>query len=88
MSRRDGSFELTLRPRDRYGNMLGPGLAGEIRLDDPAGRIAGAPEDVGNGRYRFVVAPPNLDRSLTLTVAEHPLFRGALKDLLPAPRRR
>jgi hypothetical protein len=85
---RDKSFELTLRPRDRHGNLLGPGLPGEITLADRIGKDAAAPEDLGGGRYRFIVAPESMDRPLTLSVGERPLFRGALKELLPAPRRR
>ena len=88
LARMDTSFGLTLRPRDRYGNLLGPGLAGEIRLTDPRGMETPGPEDVGNGRYRFVVAAADIERPITLTVAAQPLFRGALKELLPRPRRR
>jgi hypothetical protein len=85
---RDGSFDLTLRPRDRHGNLLGPGLPGEIRLADRGGKDAAKPEDLGGGRYRFIVTPESMDRPLTLSVGERPLFMGGLKELLPAPRRR
>jgi von Willebrand factor type A domain len=88
LARMDTSFGLTLRPRDRYGNLLGPGLAGEIRLTDPRGRETPGPEDVGNGRYRFVVAAADVEPPFTLTVGAQPLFRGALKELRPRPRRR
>ena len=80
---KENSFELTLRPRDRHGNLLGPGLAKEIRLAAPG--IAPVPDDLGDGRYRFVIPPSApADLMMTLTVAEHQLFKGALKDLRSA----
>jgi hypothetical protein len=88
LGRKDNSFELTLRPRDRHGNLLGPGMADEIKLADTGAKDATAPEDLGDGRYRFIVAPDRLDRRIMLKVGEHPFFSGAPKELLPAPRRR
>jgi hypothetical protein len=87
LGRKNNSFELSLRPRDRHGNLLGPGLAQEIKLAELGGKTA-APEDLGNGRYRFVVSSDALDRPVTLTVGEHPMFRGALQQLRAGARRR
>jgi hypothetical protein len=77
-------FELTLRPRDRRGNLLGPGLAKEIRITMSSGRVENGPDDLGDGRYRFRLSPPeDANPSIVLTVAQRPVFNATLKDLLP-----
>ena len=82
------AVELTLRPADRRGNLLGPTFAGQIALELSNGKIDRGPEDLGDGRYRFVFSPPGgTDPSLTLTVAGRPLFRGTIKELRGLPRR-
>jgi hypothetical protein len=74
--------ELTLRPADRRGNLLGPTFAGRIALELSDGRIDRGPEDLGDGRYRFVFSPPaGTDPALTLTVGGRRLFRGTIKEL-------
>jgi hypothetical protein len=79
---KEKSFELTLRPRDRHGNLLGPGLANEIRLAAPPGIVTPVPDDLGDGRYRFIISPrAPADLTMKLTVAERQLFKGRLKDL-------
>jgi hypothetical protein len=76
------SVELTLRPADRRGSLLGPTFAGRIELELSDGRTDRGPEDLGDGRYRFVFSPPGgTDPALTLTVGGRPLFRGTIKEL-------
>ena len=82
------SFELTLRPADRRGSLLGPTFAGQIALGLSNVQINRAPEDLGDGRYRFVFSPPGgTDPTLTLTVAGRPLVRGTIKELREVLRR-
>ena len=73
--------ELTVRPRDRHGNLLGPGLAGEVILDLPGLGDVRA-EDLGDGSYRFRV-PRSVDQNppLTLSVSGGRLFSGKLSEL-------
>ena len=77
----DKDAELTLRPRDRRGNLLGPGLAGELKLD-LQGQSAARAVDLGDGSYRFgVPRAAGQNPALTLSVAGDRLFRGRLSEL-------
>lgn len=82
------AVELTVRPADRHGSLLGPTFADRIVLDLSSGRIDRGPEDLGDGRYRFVFSPlDGTDPALTLTVGGQPLFHGTVKELDRLPRR-
>lgn len=82
------SVELTVRPVDRRGSLLGPAFAGLVALELSDGEINRGPEDLGDGRYRFVFSPTGgTDPTLTLTVAGRPLFRGTIKQLRNLRRR-
>jgi hypothetical protein len=73
--------ELTVRPLDRRGNLLGAGLAGEVILD-LHGRSGVRAEDLGDGSYRFrVPRTAGQDHALTLSVAGDWLFKGRLSEL-------
>jgi hypothetical protein len=79
----DKDAELTVRPRDRRGNLMGPGLAGELALD-VAGRRGARAEDLGDGSYRFTVPRAAVDNpAVTLRVAGDTLFRGRVNELRP-----
>jgi hypothetical protein len=53
-----------------------------------AGRINAGPDDLGDGRYRFLLSPPDgVDPSITLAVAEQTLFRGKFSELRAARRK-
>jgi hypothetical protein len=81
VSTTDKDAELTVRPRDRRGNLLGPGLAGEVVLD-VQGRSGARAEDLGDGGYRFRVPhTAGQDHALTLSVAGDQLFKGRLSEL-------
>jgi hypothetical protein len=83
-----GGTEITLRPRDKHGNLLGPGLASEVQLAVSSGRVDAGPEDLGDGGYRFRVTMPKTGNStIMLVVAERLLFRGTLKQLQVAARK-
>jgi hypothetical protein len=83
-----GATEITLRPRDKYGNLLGPGLSSEVQLAVSSGRVDAGPEDLGDGGYRFRVTLPRSGHpALILVVAERLLFRGTLKQLQDAARK-
>ena len=82
-----GALALTLRPADRRGNLLGPSFAAEVGLALSAGKISG-PEDLGDGRYRFVLSlSKGEEPALTLAVAERLLFKGTVKELRAKLRR-
>jgi hypothetical protein len=86
--RKRPAIELTLRPADRLGNLLGPTFAGHIALALSARKVDRGPEDLGDGRYRFVLSPPEgQDPTLTLAVLGRPIFRGTIKQLRDMVRR-
>jgi hypothetical protein len=86
---KDKGFEFTLRPRDGHGNLLGPGLAQEIKLEISAGRINTGPDDLGDGRYRFLLSPAEgQDPSIKLTAAQQKLFEGPFKEFRDMTQRR
>jgi hypothetical protein len=85
---RNQGIELTLRPADRRGNLLGPTFASHIALALSAGKIERGPEDLGDGRYRFVLSPARgQDPTLTLAVMGRPLFTATIKELRDVIRR-
>jgi hypothetical protein len=80
------AVELVLRPTDRYGNLLGPGLASRVVAELPAGRVVGGAQDLGDGRYLFLfVLPKGADPRVTLSVGSGVLYRGAIGDLARLP---
>jgi hypothetical protein len=53
-TRPDGTecMRLTIRPRDRYGNHLGPGRLGSFEVQpQPGTTVSGPVQDLGNGSY-------------------------------------
>ena len=78
----ESAVEMVLRPEDRFGNLLGPGLASTVTATLSAGRIVGGAQDLGDGRYLFLfMLPKGADPKLTLTVGQAEFFRGTLNDL-------
>ncbi len=81
-------IELTLRPADRRGNLLGPTFAAGITLALSGGKIVRGPDDLGDGRYRFVLSlPEGEDPTFTLLIANRVLIKGMIKELRDALRR-
>jgi hypothetical protein len=71
-----------VRPRDRHGNFLGPGEAGEIGVVLSEGTVAKEVTDLGDGGYAVpIVTPARSDPTVTVTVAGVRLYRGALSAL-------
>ena len=73
---------LHLRPRDRFGNYLGPDYGRQISLKLSDGAAVATTGDLGNGSYVIpVVVPPNADPDVILEVAGEVLFEGKLSTL-------
>lgn len=85
VSPRGREVELTIRPRDRLGNYLGPDQAARIALALSQGEGAAWPLDLGDGRYLIaMVVPPRSDPELALVIAGEEIFSGPLSRL-PTP---
>ena len=77
-------YTLRLRPRDAYGNYLGPGHADAVQATLSSGSVVALPEDRGDGTYLVPLAvPPGTDPTVTLYVVHEVLFHGQLSQLLP-----
>jgi hypothetical protein len=75
-------LELVVRPRDRYGNLLGPGLASSLAAGLSSGRVVGAAEDLGGGRYLFLLRLPKQPGvRVTLSVNGTAFFEGTVEEL-------
>ncbi len=83
-----GVLKLTLRPRDEYGNYLGPDYADRIRV--LAGGTAAPVVDLLDGSYEVTVpASAGEDPELELSVLGRCLFTGSASELaegVPASR--
>jgi hypothetical protein len=78
----DRMLELVVRPRDRYGNLLGPGLASSLAAGLSSGRVVGAAEDLGGGRYLFLLRLPKQPGvRVTLSVNGTAFFEGTVEEL-------
>ncbi len=75
-------YELTVVPRDVYGNYLGPGQAHLLALIADQADVDGTVVDRGDGGYTFrLLQRPGLRPVLDLRVAGQPLFTGDEVDL-------
>jgi hypothetical protein len=73
---------IRVRPRDRHGNFLGPGEAGEIHVALSEGTVAKEVTDLGDGGYAVpILTSRPSDPTVTVTVAGVRLYRGALSAL-------
>jgi hypothetical protein len=71
-----------VRPRDRRGNFLGPGEAGEIAVTLSEGTAAKDVIDLGDGGYAVpILTSGQADPTVTVTVGGVLLYRGALSGL-------
>ncbi len=78
----ESAVELVLQPQDRFGNLLGPGLAATVTATLSAGRIVGGAQDLGDGRYLFLfMLPKGTDPKLTLAVGQAEFYRGTITGL-------
>jgi hypothetical protein len=73
---------IRVRPRDRRGNFLGPGEAGEITVTLSEGTIAKDATDLGDGGYAVpILTAGRADPTVSVTVAGALLYRGPLSGL-------
>lgn len=73
---------IRVRPRDGYGNFLGPGAARELHVALSDGTVFRDLMDLGDGRYVIAILTPRTsDPTVTIAVAGMPLYRGALSGL-------
>jgi hypothetical protein len=79
-------FLLYLRPRDRFGNYLGPDYADRIGVALAAGTVGTDKRDLVDGGYTVpLTVPAGTDPVVTITVLDQPLFTDRLSKL-EAPR--
>ena len=73
---------IRVRPRDAYGNFLGPDAAHEIHVALSGGMVAKEITDLGDGGYFIsMLAPRSSDPTVTIAVAGVLLYRGLLSGL-------
>jgi hypothetical protein len=71
----DGSFcqRMTITPRDRYGNRVGPGRAADLGISAaPGSSLSGPVRDLGNGSYQMDVCSEPGSTSLPGVVVAQP----------------
>lgn len=76
----DGSASLVLRPRDRYGNYLGPDYGHQIQVTVSPGTAA-TPGDLLDGRYRIALSGVNPQSTVQVSVMGRPLLEAKLAAL-------
>ena len=82
---RGEELELSLRPRDRFGNMLGPDFGRTLSVSLSNGAATSTPRDLGNGRYVFpIVIPTGVDADVEIRVGDVSLSAGPLSGLIEA----
>jgi hypothetical protein len=77
---------LYVRPRDRFGNYLGPDYADRIDVSLASGTVGADKQDLVDGGYTLpLVVPAGADPVVTITVLGQPVFMDRLSKL-EAPR--
>lgn len=72
---------LTVRPKDRFGNYLGPDYGHRIKATLSAGSVSSDKEDHGDGSYSILLfIPSSTDPILTVSVMDQPLYEGPLSE--------
>jgi hypothetical protein len=73
---------LYLRPRDRFGNYLGPDYADRIGVSLASGTVSAERHDLVDGGYTIpLVVPAGVDPVATITVLDQPVFMDRLSRL-------
>ena len=73
---------LHLRPRDRFGNYLGPDFADRIHVTMDGAPVGASKQDLLDGGYDIpLLVPPGSDPEVTIDVVGHRLFKGPLSAL-------
>jgi hypothetical protein len=80
-------IQVSLRPRDRHGNFLGPGYAHRIKVSTATGSVASAPLDGLDGTYVLpLLVPPTGDPLVAIWVMDSLLFQGPVSRLHTSSR--
>lgn len=75
-------LRLSLRPKDRLGNFLGPDYASHIQVTLGEGTVAKEIKDHADGRYDIGLSVPSTsDPMLSITVLGDSVFSGTLSEL-------
>ena len=74
--------ELIVRPKDRFGNYLGPDYGNQIKVTASPGSVDKAYVDHGDGSYTFrIITPPHSDPIISISVMGERLFEGAASEI-------
>lgn len=75
-------MELSICPKDQFGNYLGPDYGHGIKVSLSQGSVDSTPKDLINGGYSINLSvPPSVDPELVVTVVGEPVFKGLLSEL-------
>ncbi len=81
-TRKGRLLRLSLRPMDRFGNLLGPDHGREIEVTLASGRVLTAPEDVSDGTYRIPLEVGfDADPQVAIRVSGKLAYDGLLSGL-------
>jgi Zn-dependent metalloprotease len=76
------NLRLYLRPRDSFGNYLGPDYGDQISITISQGEVTGAVQDGVDGSYTVpLIIPRGKDPMITIRVLDHTLFEGPISKL-------
>ena len=81
------SLLLHIRPKDRFGNFLGPDYAHRINATLSIGSVGADKEDHVDGSYTIpLIVPAGADPILTVSVMDERVYEGPLSDLKEGKR--
>ncbi len=73
---------LHIRPRDRFGNFLGPDYSDRISVSVSPGSVGPDKKDLVDGSYTIpLLVPPATDPLVTIRVMDQAVFDGRLSEL-------
>jgi hypothetical protein len=79
-------FRLFFRPRDRFGNYLGPDYADRIGVSLASGTVGTDKKDLVDGGYTVsLLVPRGSDPVVTVTVMDEQLYHDRLSKILSKP---
>ncbi|MCK4788201.1 MAG: S8 family serine peptidase, partial [Desulfobacteraceae bacterium] len=81
-------FLLSVRPKDKFGNYLGPGYKDQIDFNVDDATSEDELEDLLDGRYaqKILVHADLKDPDLTIEVLGEDIYSGPMSDILPGKR--
>lgn len=76
-------YMISFRPRDRFGNYLGPGRSEMISVALSETGAVQPPDDLGDGTYLiFLERPSGSDTELSIRIGDEDFYQGSLARLL------